>query len=102
MRLTRHATRRLRQRAGLNKKSLDYMTQRAYDLGLRRRETTGRLRRYMDALKYGRGNTTIRLYANFVWVFGDEALITVYPIPAEYQVGAARAIRRKRDEGANY
>lgn len=94
MYITKHANRR-RGRTGLKKKTIDKVKDLAYEKGLRRHDCHGRLRRYMDAIRCGRSNTNVRLYNNFVWIFADTALITVYNIPAEYQVQAAKLLRRK-------
>lgn len=97
MYITTHAKRR-RGRTGLKKKTIDKIKDLAYENGVRRHDCHGRLRRYMDSVRYGRDETSVRLYNNFVWIFCDYALVTVYPIPAEYQQQAAKILRRKNEE----
>lgn len=94
MHLTNHARRR-RGRTGLKKKTLDEQAGKAYTLGLRRYDVNGKLRRYMDSLRYGRNETKVRIYGNMVWIFKGNVLITVYPLPHEYQVIAAKKLRGK-------
>lgn len=101
MHTTKHGERRARKRCGISKKNVDKMRDLAYEYGLTREDVSRRLCRYMDAIRQNRKGTKVRLYKNFVWIFGKTALITVYPIPHEYQKAACTLLRRKCDVKTN-
>lgn len=97
MHITDHARQRYK-RTGLPKRTIDNVVELAYTQGVTRHDCNGKLRRYVDSLRLGRKRTHVRLYNNFVWIFGDNALVTLYAIPSEYQVQAAKLLRRKKNE----
>lgn len=96
MHITNHAKKRY-SRTGLPKRTIDNVVELAYTQGVRKRDCHGKLRRYVDSLTMDRDHTRVRLYNNFVWIFCGDVLVTVYPIPAEYQIQAAKILRRKND-----
>jgi len=79
---TLHAEKRLRERAGAKKKSVNKMANNALTRGLSHGELTGKLRRYLDKqyLKYKKGNN-IRIYSQKVFIFCGSTLITIYSLP---------------------
>ncbi len=86
MQVSNHAEFRIRKRLGIKKKAVESMKAAALTRGMRHDQTTGRLNRYFDALyfKYLIA-TNVRIYANFVWIFSDTGLVTVFPIPKEFR-----------------
>ena len=93
--VTRHADRRIRQRVGLPRSAVTRNAQSALEHGLRHSDTRGGLHRYIQALywKYQSANNT-RVYNGCVYIFHDDILITVFPLPQKYR-GTAQNIRRK-------
>lgn len=79
-RLTRHGERRVRGRMGLPKRATAEMADRALAQGLHRESTTGRLRRYLDALHSREGADPV-VYAGVVFIFDTGALVTCWPLP---------------------
>ena len=83
------------------------MAVKARNEGIERKDTSGSLRRYLDALYHhadkptGNGyvynNSTIYIYGEKVWVFVGNALVTVLNLPNRYK-NAANALGRKSDE----
>lgn len=98
MKVTRHANKRIRERMGLNKKSVDNIAALALEKGLKQSETTGRLRKYMDYLYYSHVTANnIRLYSQKVFIFHNTILITVFKLPNEYIKAFNKLSERKKE-----
>lgn len=84
-RLSHHAETRLKERCGLQKKSMQRMADRAFEHGYDYSQTTGAVRTWLDTRKLANGQeTTFRLYGDICYVFGyNNTLITVLHIPTE-------------------
>lgn len=86
MNVTRHADRRIRQRVGLPRKAVEKNAQAALEHGIRHADTSGSLHRYIAALYWqNESANNTRIYNEQVYIFHDETLITVYPLPAKYR-----------------
>lgn len=84
MDISRHAAKRLKERCGLNKKSMQRMAQKALDEGIRHGQTKGRLNEWVTGLYFkNRAANNIRLYGDKAYIFSNEILVTVIQIPAE-------------------
>ena len=100
--VTRHAERRTRERVGIPKKSVRRAAAKAITQGVKRTETDGGLRRYLDWL-YWRGNgeaNNIVVYGDKVYLFGNDTLITVLNVPTPHMKQAARLMRKRRNDNA--
>ena len=99
--VTNHAVKRTKQRLGLPKKLAEKNAERALAEGLRHRDTGGSLYRYIESL-YWKNKTAnnVRVYCNFVYIFHDSLLITVYPLPQRYRKTAEKLRKEKRIENA--
>ena len=98
-RVTKHGNRRSRERMGIPKKAVDRNAQIALEKGIRHRDATGKLKRYMDYL-YMRGGceaNNMRVYGDHIYIFRDETLITVLNVPPEHRKQAVY-LQRKRLE----
>lgn len=97
--VTKHATKRGRERLGLQKQSVERNAERAYSCGLQHRETTGSLRRYLDSvyLKYKTANA-IRIYGDHVYIFNGKKLITVFYLPNKYKSRVRQLFQKKNTE----
>lgn len=75
------------------------MAVKAKNQGIERKDTTGSLRRYLDALYHHNDDvfSTIYIYAEKVWVFRDSALVTVLNLPTKYKAVAKGALSKKED-----
>jgi predicted HAD superfamily Cof-like phosphohydrolase len=84
--VSHHAEQRIKDRIGVSKKIADKVAERALEKGITHSETTGRLRRLIDALylKDRRANN-IRIYAEKIYLFADNTLITVINLPNKYK-----------------
>lgn len=80
---------------GLPRKAVDANAARALEYGIRHSETSGSLHRYIEAL-YWKEQTAnnIRIWMQNVYIFHNETLITVFPLPQKYRK-TAENIRRK-------
>jgi len=79
-----HAARRLRERCGLNKKSIQRIADKAFNDGIRHSETRGRLNKWVTSLFfYNRSANNIRIYGDKAYIFTKNTLITVIQIPTD-------------------
>jgi hypothetical protein len=72
----------MRERLGINKRSVLAADQRAFDRGARYEDVTGNLRRFLDEKMILHGSKSIyRIYAEWLYVFSDSGfLITIVPL----------------------
>lgn len=95
--VTRHAEQRIRERVGLPKRIADKAAAKALSDGVRRTETTGRLRRYLDALYHARNEANnICVWADKVYLFHNVILITVLNLPNDYKNAYKKIQERRR------
>lgn len=96
MKVTEHASERLKERNGLNKKSHDRIAEKVLTNGVTHSQTKGSLKKWIDSLyfKNKRANN-IRLYGDKVYIFCDETLITVMQIPNNL-IKEVNKIRKKQ------
>lgn len=79
-----HAARRLRERCGLNKKSIQRIADKAFTEGIKHSETKGQLNKWVTSLFfYDRTANNIRLYGDKAYIFTGSTLITVVQIPTD-------------------
>lgn len=84
IRVSYHAEKRMRERMGLNKKSIERIAQRAYETGVRHCDCKGNLRKYISHVWENNKNANnIRIYSDKVFVFCDDLLITVFHLPRD-------------------
>ena len=96
--VTKHARYRMKQRCGVGKRSAHRMAEKVYRLGVRHGETSGNLRKWVDAQYfYNRSANQIRLYGDKAYIFHNEKLITVIQIPHNL-VPEVAAIRKFKEE----
>lgn len=80
--VTTHAGKRIRERIGVNKKSVQTISDRALQRGLSHADLTGKLKRYVDKLYLnGEVANNIKVYAEKVYLFRNTTLITVISLP---------------------
>ena len=83
MKVTRHAKDRLKERNGLNKKSIERIAKRALEEGIPHSRTKGQLNKWITARYFSNQSANnIRLYGDKAYIFNNEILITVLQIPA--------------------
>lgn len=98
--VTKHGENRMRKRVGIPKKNVNKWVNDAYDHGLRHAECKGRLRKYFEYLArdptFGYNPaTSIRMYANYVWIFSNSKLVTVFPIPKAHRDAVIKQLKKK-------
>lgn len=86
--ITHHGKKRIKERTGIGKseKKIQRAAEKALKNGKRYEDLKGTLRRYIDRMieKHQDGEN-VRLYGGQIWVFNNNILITVKPVPARYQ-----------------
>ena len=96
--ITDHARARFKERTSMPKSRVEKNMERALDNGVRREETSGRLRRYIDSIYFkNRNANNIRIYCGFVYVFSRNVLITAFELPQKYRMLEVE-IRKSRKE----
>ena len=83
MRVTIHGENRIVERVGGKKKNAEKIAEKAFRLGMAHSETKGRLNKYLTKLYFQNtsNNGNMRVYNRKVYIFKNEALITVLPLP---------------------
>lgn len=82
--VSKHAVRRLKERCGLNKRSVQRMADKAFTDGIRHSDTRGRLNKWVTSLYfYNRTADNIRLYGDKAYIFAGSTLVTVIQIPPD-------------------
>lgn len=94
--VTKHAEKRMKERLGISKRTTEKNAEKALELGIKHSETSGSLHRYITSL-YWKNQTAnnARIYCNSVYIFHNETLITVFPLPQKYR-RTVENIRKKR------
>lgn len=84
--ITRHAMKRTKERTGLSKRASRRNADKAFREGITHKETSGALNRYITALYFEHGTANnVRIYCGMIYIFCDDVLVTVYPLPQKYR-----------------
>lgn len=79
----------MHKRLGIPKKSVDATAEKALRFGVARRDVKAGLRRYLDMLWWSSTpKNNIRIYNRNVYIFDDNILVTVLPLPKRYHASA--------------
>lgn len=99
--VTTHAQKRTKERVGLPKSAAKRNADRAFSDGIRRGETSGSLRRYLDMLYFRKETANqLRVYCGNVYIFCHGKLVTVIPLPAKYRATEKRIREGRANNGA--
>lgn len=99
--VTKHAEKRIRQRLGINKKSIGKAAEKALQLGVTHAEAKGRLSKYLDGIFLLNCNpNNMRVYNHAVYLFRGTKLITVLPLP-NYLWTCADKLQRQKAKDVN-
>lgn len=80
--ITEHAAKRMKERLGIPKKAHQRQAERAVDRGLKPSESKGDAKKLMDSRLFQyRKASNMKLYNGFVYVFHEDALLTVFELP---------------------
>lgn len=95
--ITKHAMQRIRKRVGVTVKGAERIATRALENGITHNDTNGTLNHYMSRqfLKYRTANN-LRIWCNFVYVFCNDTLVTVFQLPPELRKYAEKIRKRKK------
>lgn len=97
MEVSMHAAERLKERCGLNKKSMQRMAQKAFNKGIRHSQTRGRLNKWVTGLYFNNRNANnIRLYGDKAYIFCEEILVTVIQIPTDLMRDFKKMVREQQ------
>lgn len=96
--LTNHARRRTCKRLGIPKSGACANADRALEYGVHQNDTKTSLHRYLDGAARQHTETpanNVRIYHRAVYVFNDDVLITVFPLPRKYHAVADKLEKRQ-------
>jgi len=96
--VTRHARKRGKERMGLSLAAVERMADMALMKGIKHSETTGAFRKYLDRLFMADGKANVAwIYAETIFLFYKETLITVLNLPKEYRLAVTKIKLRKAE-----
>ena len=96
MNISKHAKDRLKERCGIPKKAIERKVKIALEKGLKHKETSGSLRKYVSALYCKeKDGTNITLHDDMVYIFTKTTLITVFHLPNKYKNLLKKQLERK-------
>lgn len=100
MKITKHAKIRIKERINIPKQSIDRTCLMVLEKGMSHKDATGRLRKYIDWLyfKYQKANN-IKIYGEFTYLFYNQILITVIPLPSDYKNAVHKFFKKKEHNG---
>lgn len=95
--VTRHGEKRVKERIGLSKKSVQKNAGKALLEGITHSEAKGSLSKYLDGIYLlKRCSNNMRVYNRMVYLFRGNILMTVLLLPQRYQAYADKLQKRKR------
>ena len=98
MNMSNHATDRMNERCGLNKKSAERLARLALENGISHKDTSGNLNKYLTKLFfYNKTANNIKIHGEYIYIFCDDILITVMPLDNKYKK-VVRNINTKKGE----
>lgn len=94
MKITRHATKRIRQRVGVRKKEkARKLAHEAFENGNRIEQLPDKTKEYIDE---SYTNADIIVYKNYVYVFDGKCLITVLNLPQDLHFNNQDSLYKKK------
>jgi hypothetical protein len=87
MTITRHGMLRLKQRSGVGKsqKKMERLALNAYEKGIGYDAVKGRTKMFMKEKKNAYGSVCdMKIYGGFLYIFDNDRMITMYPLPGQY------------------
>ena len=97
--ISNHAFERAQERLSLNPKSFIKMVDKAYQKGIKESELVGDFASYINELR-GEREQEVRIYGEFIYIFVNKLLVTVYVCPSKY-VKYLKIIKQKRNDHHN-
>ena len=80
--ITNHAYQRAKERLRWSRDTINRMSEKAYESGIKHADTTGRLNKYITKLWFQRElANNIRIYGENIFFFTGNTLLTVHQIP---------------------
>lgn len=94
--ITKHAMKRSKSRLGLSKDGSEKNATRALINGISHSDTAGALNKYITSLyfKHKTANN-VRIYCGSVYIFCNDVLITVFPLPQKFRKTVENIKRKK-------
>ena len=81
--ITNHGRKRMRERCGLNKKSVERIAEKAFTEGLTTDQVKGALKKWCVEHEK-QEDAQVKVYGNFLYIFRENRLITLLNIPSKF------------------
>ena len=95
--VTKHASKRMKERCGYSKSTCQRMAEKAFAEGVSHADVSGRLDKYFYQLYcYDYSANNLRIYGEFVYVFSDHNLVTVMLLPNDLKDSVKKTMNIKR------
>lgn len=95
--VTEHAAQRTKERLGISKRISEKNADIALQRGIRHSDTSGSLHRYIAALYWKQQTANnVRIYCDNVYIFHNDTLITIFPLPQKYRKTVDKLRREKK------
>lgn len=100
MRITKHASKRMKERCGIGKKTQEKVVKRAFNDGIKHSETKGNLNKWITSQFFKNTNANnMRLYGETLYVFAGDTLITAIPVPSSLRKNMMQMVKREGSFG---
>jgi len=84
--VTEHGKFRVRKRVGIKKSVVNKLVSNAFNNGICHSNAIGSLKKYFYRLyKSNTSANNIRMFNHYVWIFSNDILITVFPLPNKFK-----------------
>lgn len=97
--MTRHALERSKERIGLDRRAAERLAGIALTKGLKLEDLTDGFRWVISRIIESGQGDNVRIYAEKIFIFGGETLITVLPLTNEYKRIVRKIEAAKRRAG---
>lgn len=98
--VSNHAEKRLKERAGLNKKASIRMAQKAFDNGITMSGDKGSFNKWLAYIAHKGYDpkiySNIRIYGEFMYIFNGDTLVTVLDVPQQRKKTALAKQKTKK------
>lgn len=99
--ITRHATKRSKERVGLNKNASERIAEKALKEGIKHSEVSGSLSRFLDGIYLGtKKPNNMRIYNQKIYLFRDDILLTILNLPKKYH-NTVEKIKKQKENNIN-
>lgn len=99
--VTKHANKRIRERVGISKKASKKLAKKVLKEGLDPSELDGKIKEYVDrVISKSKNGNNIKFYNEKIYIFANEFLLTVIPLPKHLMKVSLKLRKRIKSESS--